>query len=73
MSVADQVFAGRRAGAFQTALATWKLHPLDPYYAKPLVYAFVPRSLMAAYRRAKAKRQKASAPAASLRAVERAP
>lgn len=73
MSVADQVFAGRRAGAFQTALATWKLHPADPYYAKPLVYAFVPRNLMAAYRRAKAKRQKASAPAASLRAVERAP
>jgi len=70
MSVVDQVFAGQRFGALRTAWATWMLHPFDSYYARPLVYALVPRTVMLAYRRAKARRAAASRES-TLRAARR--
>jgi glycosyltransferase involved in cell wall biosynthesis len=55
-SVADQVLAGRRAGAVGTGFACWRLHPGSVYYAKPLLYALTPRRLMKLYRRARERR-----------------
>jgi hypothetical protein len=60
-SVADQVTAGRRIGALQTGLASWGLNPISPYYAKPFVYAMMPRSLMKRYRAGKERRESLTA------------
>lgn len=40
----------RRLDAVRTALTCLRLHPLDPYYYKPLLYAFAPLSLIKFYR-----------------------
>ena len=55
-SVADQVMSGRRLGALRTGLASWSLHPMHPYYAKPLLYALTPRTVMRLYRARKERR-----------------
>ena len=57
-SVADQVTAGRRLGAIRTGLVSWKLNPRALYYAKPFVYALLPRAVMRIYRAAKQGRAK---------------
>jgi glycosyltransferase involved in cell wall biosynthesis len=56
ISVADQVMAGRRMGALQTGLASWRMHPASAYYAKPFFYAMMPRPLMKLYRSIKERR-----------------
>jgi glycosyltransferase involved in cell wall biosynthesis len=46
MSVVSQRQATRRWGAVKTGLHCARLHPLDPYYYKALVYAVVPARLL---------------------------
>lgn len=65
ISVADQVLAGRRLGALRTGWAIWRLHPGSSYYAKPLIYAMVPRALMKVYRDVKTRRAERREAAAS--------
>ena len=55
-SVADLVMSGRQLSALRTGFAGWRLHPADAYYAKPLLYALLPRPLMKRYRRVKERR-----------------
>jgi hypothetical protein len=57
MSVADQVMAGDRLGALRTGHASWMLNPTTAYYAKPLLYSLMPRSLMTRYRAIRARRE----------------
>jgi len=54
-SVLDLRRAGRGRLALTTALACAGLHPLDPYYYKPLVYSLTPEVLIEYYRRKKGK------------------
>jgi len=56
ISVADQVTGRRRMGALRTGWAIWRMHPSSLYYAKPLIYAMMPRLLMNVYRDVKARR-----------------
>lgn len=56
-SVSDQVAAGMRVAALRTGLASWRLNPRAPYYAKPLLYACIPKVLMRIYRAVKASRE----------------
>lgn len=53
-SVADLVLAERRGAAIRAGLVSWRMHPLQPYYVKPLIYAFTPRVLMQLYHSIKA-------------------
>jgi glycosyltransferase involved in cell wall biosynthesis len=53
MSVLSQRQAPRRWGAVKTGLQCARLHPLDPYYYKALVYAVVPARLLRFIRRAR--------------------
>jgi glycosyltransferase involved in cell wall biosynthesis len=50
-SVIDQRRAGMRVGALGTGLACSRLHPLDPHYQKPLLYALMPLALLRRVRR----------------------
>jgi hypothetical protein len=43
--------AGRRREAFQTALECARIHPFDPHYLKPLVYALAPGIVVRRLRR----------------------
>lgn len=56
ISVADQVLAGQKLGALRTGWSIWRMHPTSTYYAKPLIYAMMPRVLMKMYRDAKTRR-----------------
>lgn len=56
ISVADQVMAGQRIGALRTGWAIWRMYPSSAYYAKPLLYAMMPRALMKVYRDVKSRR-----------------
>jgi len=49
-SMVDLRHAGCRKTALQTALGCLRLHPLDPYYYKPAVYAVAPLSLISWHR-----------------------
>ncbi len=49
-SVVDLCHAGRRAEALRAAATCARLHPLDPYYYKPALYAVAPTSAVAWYR-----------------------
>ncbi|MEO6434596.1 MAG: glycosyltransferase family 2 protein [Tepidisphaeraceae bacterium] len=44
--------AGRRMEAAMTGLKSAAIHPLDPYYYKPLAYSLLPLNLVRAWRRA---------------------
>ena len=55
-SVADQVTTGRRIGALRTGLASWGMNRTSLYYAKPFIYALMPRRLMKLYRATKERR-----------------
>jgi glycosyltransferase involved in cell wall biosynthesis len=46
MSVLSQRQTNRRWGAVKTGSQCARLHPFDPYYYKPLVYALVPARLL---------------------------
>lgn len=52
-SMVDLLHAGKRLAAISDAITCARLHPLDPYYYKPLVYALSPISLIDKYRGAK--------------------
>lgn len=54
-SVLDLRRARRRGDSFKTAAACACLHPLDPYYYKPLSYCFSPFGIIERYRRLKSK------------------
>ena len=49
-SMVDLRRAGRRATALRAALRCLQLHPTDPYYYKPAVYALAPLSLISWHR-----------------------
>lgn len=49
-SVLDIKRAGNYWQSFKTTLICMRLHPLDPYYYKPLCYFFIPRKLINLYR-----------------------
>jgi glycosyltransferase involved in cell wall biosynthesis len=53
MSVLSQRQTNRRWGAVKTGLQCARLHPVDPYYYKALVYALVPAKLLRFIRSAK--------------------
>jgi hypothetical protein len=50
-SVIDLRRAGRRSAALRTGLACSRLHPLDPHYQKPLLYALAPLAVLRRVRR----------------------
>lgn len=58
-SVLDQRRAGRWGDSLATAAACITLHPLDPYYYKPLCYHFTPFGMIERYRRWKAAHRQA--------------
>jgi glycosyltransferase involved in cell wall biosynthesis len=58
VSVLSQRQTNRRWGAVQTGLHCARLHPLDPYYYKALVYAVVPARLLRLIRSAKRLKQR---------------
>lgn len=64
-SVAEQIASRARFGALKTAIACWRLQPSEPQYAKPLVYALLPASVVNAYR-ARAHRRRQAADLARL-------
>lgn len=53
-SVLDLRRAGRRVQAMRTALFCLMLHPLDPYYYKPLAYFAAPFGMIERYRHRRA-------------------
>jgi glycosyltransferase involved in cell wall biosynthesis len=55
-SVLDLRRAGRDWDSLRTAVACLRLHPIDPYYYKPLCYFLAPLELIECYRSWKAKR-----------------
>ena len=54
-SVLDLHQANRKWDALKTAFVCLKLHPLDPYYYKPLAYLLTPLALIRYYRSIKTK------------------
>ena len=54
-SVLDLRRAGRTAEALRTAIFCLRLHPLDPYYYKPLAYFVAPFGIIERYRRRRAR------------------
>jgi glycosyltransferase involved in cell wall biosynthesis len=65
-SLVDLRHAGRRVEALRTAAQCIALHPLDPYYYKPAIYALAPRAAIDWYRAKRARRNpvvRARAPA----------
>ncbi len=54
-SVLDLRRAGRAAEAMRTAMFCLRLHPLDPYYYKPLAYLVAPFGIIERYRHRRAR------------------
>jgi glycosyltransferase involved in cell wall biosynthesis len=57
-SVLDLRRIGQRWESLKTAITCLKLHPLDPYYYKPLCYFFGPFKLIDCYRKWKGSRRR---------------
>jgi glycosyltransferase involved in cell wall biosynthesis len=57
-SVADLIRSGRRGEAFSAGMTCWRMNPGHAYYAKPLLYSFMPRAVVEMWRAHKERGQK---------------